>query len=192
MKQNIIEKIFPPMLDNINVPKYDQEGVWSITYPKDADNISNLIKSEIGINSIILDATAGIGGNTISFAKKFKHVVSVEQCKIRFELLKHNVSVYNLDNVTLINADCLDWLKGNYHGYFFDPPWGGPDYKYKPETKIKLGIYTMEEIVHKIKNENNKPIFIKLPFNYDLSEFDKFNYKIDKIKNYQMITIYRD
>lgn len=194
MEQNMIQKIFPSLPNAINIAqlKYDQEGIWSITYPKEADYISNLIKSEIGKESKIVDATAGIGGNTLSFAKYFNHVTSIELCNSRFELLTNNVNVYQLSNVTLINGNCLDHLQGDYNGYFFDPPWGGPGYKYNNETKIKLGEYTLDEVVHKIKNTNDKPVFIKLPFNYDLSEFKSFNYKIDKIKNYQMITIYQD
>ena len=194
MESNIIQKIFPIFHDKDNLPKYDQEGLWSITYPKEAEYISNLIKSELGKESTIVDATAGIGGNTISFAKHFKHVISIELCKTRFDLLAHNVQVYNLNNVTLINGDCLEKIKGDSKGYFFDPPWGGPDYKYNKTTKIKLGNFSLEQVVHKIKheNENDILIFIKLPFNYDMSEFSKFNYKIDKIKNYQMITIYQD
>jgi predicted RNA methylase len=198
MEQNIIQKIFPPILtqgqgsDINNLPKYDQEGLWSITYPKEADYISNLIKSEIGEDSTIVDATAGVGGNTISFAQHFAKVVSIELSKSRFELLSNNVQVYKLSNVSLINGNCLDHLNGDYQGYFLDPPWGGPDYKHNYETKIKLGDYTLEQVIHKIKNINEKTIFIKLPFNYDLTEFSKFNYKIDKIKNYQMITIYAD
>ena len=145
---------------------------------------------EVGSNINILDATAGIGGNTISFSKYFKNVVSIELSQSRFELLTNNINVYKINNVSLINDDCLNHLAGNYNAYYFDPPWGGPNYKYIKETKIKLGDHTLEEVVYKIKNLNNKIIFIKLPFNYNLNEFNKFNYKIDKIKNYQMITIY--
>ncbi len=192
MEQNIINKIFPPVTNFTQMPQCDQEGLWSITYPKDAEIISNIIKDEIGANSNIFDATAGVGGNTISFGKHFAHVTSVELVESRYQLLKNNISVYKLSNVNSINGDCLELLAGNYQGYFFDPPWGGPDYKYNNKTKIKLGHLTMEEVVNKVKNTNNKPIFIKLPFNYDLTEFDKFNYKVDKIKNYQLVTIYQD
>ena len=192
MEQNIVQKIFPPVSDMNKMPKYDNEGLWSITYPKEADIISQIIKSEIGQEATIFDATAGVGGNTISFAKYFTHVFSVEISASRFELLKNNIEVYKLENVTVSNENCLDILSGNYQGYFFDPPWGGPDYKQKNETSIKLGNYTLEEVVFKVKNENDNPIFFKLPFNYNLNEFSKFNYKIDKIKNYQLVTIYKD
>ncbi len=192
MEQNIICKIFPTITDFTKLPKCDQEGLWSITYPKEAEIISNIIKGEIGSNANIFDATAGVGGNTISFAKHFANVTSVEISESRYQLLKNNIEAYKLSNVNVQNADCLDLLGGNYQGYFFDPPWGGPEYKYNFETKIKLGQWTMEEVIYKVKNVNDKPIFIKLPFNYNLSEFNGFNYKIDKIKNYQLITIYQD
>lgn len=196
MEQSIIQKIFPPCrleglnFDKNNLPKYDKEGLWSITYPKEAEYISQLIKLVIGKKSTILDATAGIGGNTLSFALHFDNVVSIELSKSRFELLSNNINVYKLSNVLLINGNCLDYLNGNYACYFFDPPWGGPEYKNNLNIKIKLGDYTLDEVVYKIKNINKKPIFIKLPFNYNLSEFNNYNYKIDKIKNYQIITIY--
>lgn len=192
METDLIQKIFPPINDTDCTLKYDTEGLWSITYPIEADIISNLICKEIGSTSNILDATAGIGGNTISFSKYFKQVVSIELSKSRFELLTNNVNAYKLANVTLINGNCINYLSGNYDGYFFDPPWGGPDYKYYKEIKIKLGEYTLDQVVYKIKNLNDKLIFIKLPFNYNLNEFNNFNYKIDKIKNYQIVTIYPD
>jgi predicted RNA methylase len=192
METNILSKIFPPVLNSVNLPKYDQEGLWSITYPQDAELISQLIKQEIGKESFIMDATAGVGGNTISFAKHFKYVYSVEICKSRFELLVNNINAYELKNITATNNDCLEIIDGPYNGYFFDPPWGGPNYKYNKETKIKLGNFNLEDVVLKVKNTNDKPIFIKLPFNYDMSEFSNFNYKVDKIKNYQLVTIYQD
>jgi 16S rRNA G966 N2-methylase RsmD len=197
MTLNIIHKIFPVFNIKDNLlsheqlkPEYDVEGLWSITYPDDANYISEIIKNEIGINSIIMDATAGIGGNTISFAKYFNSVVSIELNKLRFDILQNNINIYNLSNVQLINGDCINYLTLNYDGIFFDPPWGGPDYKYKKKLKIKLGEYTLEKICYKIIKTKNKLIFIKLPFNYDLSEFVNFNYKITKIKNYQLLTIY--
>ena len=194
MDTNIIQQIFPKIndLNNelIHALKYDTEGLWSITHPAEATIISKLIQAEIGYNSRILDATAGIGGNTISFANYFKHVTAIELFQTRFEILKNNVNTFNNTNIELINDSCLNHLDGKYDGYFFDPPWGGPNYKYNSKITIKLGNLTLEEIINKIKKNNNKPIFLKLPNNYDLNEFNSFNYKIDKIKNYQMITIY--
>ena len=188
MDLNIINKIFPPCSISCSL-KYDNEGVWSITLPEEADKISKLIIKIIGSDKILLDGTAGLGGNTISFSKYFKNVVATEINSDRFELLKTNINTYSLLNVTILNTSCIDILDNNYDGYFFDPPWGGPNYKYNNTIRFNLAEYSLEELIHKIKTFNNKPIFFKLPNNYDLSEFSNFNYQINKIKNYQIITI---
>jgi 16S rRNA G966 N2-methylase RsmD len=189
MNANIIKQIFPNC-DLNNELKYDIEGLWSITLPQEATIISKLIQSDIGYDSKIVDATAGIGGNTISFANYFKNVTAIEIQRSRFDILSNNINYYKINNIELINDSCLNHLNGNYDGIYFDPPWGGPNYKNTSKIKIKLGDLTLEEIINIIKENNNKFIFFKLPINYDLNEFNCFNYKIDKIKNYQMITIY--
>lgn len=192
MDSTIITKIFPSNTEHTML-KYDIEGLWSITLPSEAEIISNIIKKEVGEDAVIFDGTAGIGGNTISFAKNFKYVTSVELSLDRFNLLKNNINIFNLQNINLINDNCINYLDGNYNVYFFDPPWGGPEYKYNNKVSIKLGNLNLVEIFNKIKiftNYKFVPIFIKLPNNYDLEEFSSYNYKINKIKNYQLITIY--
>ena len=104
MESNLIQKIFPPVTENEQNLKYDAEGLWSITYPKEADIISMIIKNELGSNIKIMDATAGIGGNTISFGKNFNQVVSVEISPERFAMLITNAQVYNLTNINFING----------------------------------------------------------------------------------------
>jgi len=186
MDLNIIKKIFPHT-EKYNLLSYDSEGLYSITLPNEADEISSLIKDLLGNEITLCDATAGIGGNTISFGRNFKNVISIELCINRYNILDNNVKVYDLSNVILINDSCLNKLNLECSAYFFDPPWGGPDYKYKKSIRFKLGDLSLIEIVKKI---NSKIIFFKLPNNYDLSEFNEFNYNINKIKNYQIITIF--
>ncbi len=192
MDMNIISKIFPSVdSTNQNILKYDNEGLWSITLPLEADVISSMIKNDIGSDISIFDGTAGLGGNTISFGKYFKHVTSVELNADRFKLLLDNVNAYGLTNVHLINGNCLNHLNGNFNVYFFDPPWGGPEYKLNNKTNIKLGNLSLVELISKIKTNknNNIKIYIKLPNNYDLTEFSFYNYKINKIKNYILVSI---
>lgn len=177
----IIKKIFP-VTDNYSLLQYDEEGLWSITHPVDADKISNIIKRELGSNISIMDCTAGIGGNTISFSKFFNKVVSVEMNSNKFSLLKNNIECYLLTNITLINDDCNN-VNVNCNCYFYDPPWGGPNYKNENSIRLKLGNKSLFEIVN-----NKKNVFMKLPNNYDLEEFNNFNYKIYKIKNYLLLS----
>jgi predicted RNA methylase len=188
METNIINKIFP-IIPNNNLLKYDDEGLWSISLPIDADKISLLILNKLGSDIYILDGTSGIGGNVISFAKYFNKVCAIELDTSRFEILKNNIDIFKLNNVNLINNDSSSHLNDNYDAYFFDPPWGGRGYKNIENLRFKLGNYTLNELIYKIKNLNNKLIFFKLPNNYDLSEFSSFNYNIIKIKNYIIIII---
>ena len=191
MDLTIIEKIFPleKNIDNKTLLKYDKEGLWSITNPDEADQISKIILNKINGNQIIFDGTAGLGGNTLSFAKYFKQVLSIEKDEIRFNLLKDNVESYSLQNITLINDNCINHLTTQCDCYFFDPPWGGPNYKYQYFTQIKLEEYSLSQLVNIIYTYHKKPIFFKLPNNYDLNEFKNFNYNITKIHNYQLISI---
>ena len=82
----------------------------------------------------VLDAFACVGGNTISFAQHFRHVVAVELDVDRHAMLAHNVAV-------AIGADVararVRTICGDAHGalvecacdaVFLDPPWGGPGY----------------------------------------------------------------
>ena len=41
----------------------------------------------------ITDATACIGGNTISFGKYFSNVISIELEEYNFKILEHNIKV---------------------------------------------------------------------------------------------------
>ena len=188
MDTNIINKVFP-LIPNNSLLKYDIEGLWSISLPSDADKISNLIINNFGSDLFILDGTSGIGGNVISFSKHFKKVCGIEINKERFEILKNNINTFQLTNVILINDDCINHLDNKYDLYFFDPPWGGPNYKQKDNIRFNLGIFSLSDIIIKIKNINNKTIIFKLPNNYDLSEFSNYNYNIIKIKNYIILII---
>lgn len=188
MNNDIKKKIFPPIL-NYQDLQYDEIGLYSITHPIDADLISNLIFDKIGYNSILMDGTAGIGGNSISFSKFFKKVISIELDSQRFNMLKHNLNIFNINNVISINDNFLNQINMDVSGYYFDPPWGGPDYKKNDLISIHIDNFSLYAIVKKIREFSSAPIFFKLPDNYNLKEFCKLNYMINKIKNYQIITI---
>jgi len=188
METKIINKIFPITPAHLLL-KYDMEGLWSISMPNDAKEISLIILNKFGSNINILDGTAGIGGNVISFAKYFNKVCAIELNTSRFEILKNNIDIYQYKNIKLINDDSINYLNNNYDVYFFDPPWGGPDYKKYNNIRLKLGNNTLTDIISKIKAHTMKSIIFKLPINYDLLEFSNYDYNIIKIKNYIIIII---
>mgnify|MGYP001490492241 CR=1 FL=1 len=118
MNENLIKKIFPldKLLKNeyIKKLKYDNEGLWSISYPESAEKLSKRIKNfdseDFKIRNI-LDATAGIGGNTISFSNFFDCVFAVELDKLRFNYLENNVGLFvNSNKIKLYNQNSLDFI----------------------------------------------------------------------------------
>jgi len=187
--------LFPPIETTDNKLQYDEEGIYSITNYIEADYISKFLKTNF-INSErlnILDGTGGLGGNTFSFSKYFNNVTSIELNSSRYKLLNNNINVYQLKNVKTLNCDSIEYLYQNYNNYniyFFDPPWGGPNYKKKPLITLHLGNKSLIEIAIYLKeNTKDKLLVYKLPFNYNFNEFYEFNYKLYKIKNYYIIII---
>jgi 16S rRNA G966 N2-methylase RsmD len=175
--------------------QYDYEGLYSITNPIEAEEISKLIKLNF-INSNLLnifDGTGGLGGNTINFSKNFNYVTTCELNKNRYNMLVNNIDQYNLKNVIKINDDSINYLFENYNNfdvYFFDPPWGGPSYKKYKKISLSLGTKTLLEIAQYLKSKvTNKLLVYKIPYNYDFNIFLKFDYKLYKINKYYVIIL---
>ena len=115
-QENLKKKIFP-LTENYNNLRYDQEGLWSITHPNQADEISELIlnhytsKHKTDTSNIkIMDATAGIGGNLLSFSKYFGSVYGIELDKDRFDILSNNIDIYNFQNIKIFQGNCMEYL----------------------------------------------------------------------------------
>ena len=180
-----INKIIFPEIENYEYLKFDDIGLYSISKPEEANQITNIIKNYKNNIKTIVDATAGIGGNTISFSKNFSKVYSIEMDKNRFNILENNINIFNLNNVKLINGNCINYLdKIEADVWFFDPPWGGPEYKLSKKINIRIGSLSIKEIINKL---NNKLVVFKLPYNFNLDLIIDFDYTIYKIKNYLLI-----
>jgi predicted RNA methylase len=169
---NTLKKIFPePPKGNYTGLKYDDEGLYSITHPKDADIISKFIIELMHGNDLhIIDMTAGCGGNMISFIKNFSNVTGIEIDKHRFELLKDNLNKYKCNNYEIICTDSKFYNNTNYDVYFIDPPWGGPDYKNNPNIQLYLSDIKIEDFIFSLPK--NKLIVLKLPYNYNIDFFN--------------------
>eukprot|EP01133_Synstelium_polycarpum_P013872 gene13872-16362_t len=93
-----------------------------------------LDKADRCVCGSVLDAFCGAGGNTIQFAAKCQHVVSVDIDPVKIELAKHNAGIYGYaDRIDFINADFMLFAKsvagiGHIDAIFLSPPWGGPTY----------------------------------------------------------------
>ncbi len=161
--------------------KFDPEASWSFTDLRIGYSLAQRVLNLPGINkkSVIFDATASIGGNTIAFAKYFDNIYSCELDNCRKQMLDHNLQLLGLTsnpNKNIITycgyaQDYLDQLQ--YDVVFFDPPWG-TDYKQHDKLRIKLNHNDIEqsfESVVAMAARNAKYIVVKLPQNYDLDFF---------------------
>lgn len=84
--------------------------------------------------SILIDAFAGAGGNSIAFALtgKWKRVYAIEKNPAVLQCAKHNAKIYGVDKkITWFEGDCFEILKNQlkdlapYSVIFASPPWGG-------------------------------------------------------------------
>lgn len=87
--------------------------------------------------SVLIDAFAGVGGNTIAFARSghWKRVYAIEKNPTNLKCAKRNAEVYGVqDQITWFEGDCFEILKKQLKGLapfsviFASPPWGGVYY----------------------------------------------------------------
>jgi 16S rRNA G966 N2-methylase RsmD len=161
--------------------KINEEGKYSITRPYEAKQITKIISNQLLLklrkhsrDCIITDATAGVGGDTISFSGTFKWVNSIEISSKNFKLLKTNCNQMELRNITLYNDDCLPILPTlNQDVIYIDPPWGGVGYKENHNLQLFLSNFTINELIGLLSNKfKDVLIFLKLPLNANLNDIN--------------------
>ena len=173
--------------------EYDDVGIYSFTKPKDATIITKIINSHIMKirkkmkKILITDATAGIGGNTISFASRCLRVNSIEIDPKRYDYLKHNC--LNFNNIIFYNNNFLNVVKQLYQDVIFiDPPWGGKNYKKIKTIKISIDENSLDTICNKLF-DCTKLIVLKLPINFDIKSLCNIKGSIYKYNLINMIII---
>ena len=152
----------------------------------------DIIKLYTTKDSIVTDATAGIGGNSIIFASYYKIVNCVEIDKIAFKTLKSNLKHYinckfyenNYTNICkTLNQDVI----------FLDPPWD-LNYKNKKESSLELSNVPIKNIIENLHN-NCKLIVLKCPMNFEciVNNWDFTTHYIYKIRRvmYKIIVYHK-
>ena len=101
-----------------------------ISYTKEkrhiAEKITNIVSSIINDNSVIIDATAGVGGDAVVFAERFKLIHAIEINEVRYKLLNEEVSRHDYKNIVTYNESLISIsLKTRTSKLMqsFDPPW---------------------------------------------------------------------
>lgn len=84
--------------------------------------------------TVLVDAFAGAGGNTIAFALsgRWDRIFAIEKDPQVLQCAKHNAKLYGVEKkIWWIEGDCFDVLKqrlksiGKDAVIFASPPWGG-------------------------------------------------------------------
>lgn len=88
--------------------------------------------------TVLIDAFAGVGGNTIAFALsgRWKQIFAIEKDPAALACAKHNAEVYGVaKKIFWIEGDCMEQMKKRFSTgmkekavVFASPPWGGPQY----------------------------------------------------------------
>ncbi len=156
---------------------------------KQSQQILYILKKYVNNSDVIVDANAGMGGNSIYFCKYFKYVYCIDLDRTTIPYLYHNLKEY--DNKFIINENCLDILKIiRYDVIFFDPPWGGSNYKYKNNINLYLDNINIIDIINNLYYYKNlKFICLKAPFNFNQTFKTIWNYKTYNIYKSDNITI---
>lgn len=127
----------------------------------------------------IVDANAGIGGNSVFFCKYCKFVYCIDTSSEAITYLEHNLNDYN--NKTIINENCLDILKIiNYDIIFFDPPWGGSNYKFKKNMLLYLDGININKIIESLYFSCNI-IVLKSPINFMINYKSLWNIIVNNV-----------
>lgn len=165
---------FPPTKDSGKL-RISDVGIYSVSKPEDAKWITDVILKRVSSpeKKIITDATAGVGGNVISFANKFKGVHAVERDAVHAEMLENNVKVFGYKNVIVHQGDYLDFLpKLKQDVVFIDAPWGGPRYRDQQEVRLFLSGNPVTHIANLLRDKAEL-IVLKVPRNLSYNNLIK-------------------
>lgn len=157
MLNNKLKKRIFPYVKNIDKIEIDTESLTYISIKDDATYITYIIKKYFNFNTnnlVIIDAMSGVGGNTISFSKNFKKVYAIEINEDRFNMLYNNINIYDFNNIEVFNSNCLNLIYNIKSDIvFFDPPWGGKDYKNYLNLRLNISGVPLEDICIKLKKK---------------------------------------
>lgn len=158
-------------------------SMFSVTPEPIAEYSAHVVSNYFGRDAEVIDAFAGVGGNTIQFAKYGSKVLSAEMDDETYEYCLNNLEIYGVKcKSCIINGDYLklspqkegkDFLRDDFYDkgtVFLSPPWGGKEYVYDEKYDVTL----MTPPVHNVLRTSlnfTRNLMLYLPCNIDLLEF---------------------
>jgi tRNA/tmRNA/rRNA uracil-C5-methylase (TrmA/RlmC/RlmD family) len=166
------EKYFPqkPSVDYTKL-QLSNIGEYSISRPHTAELIAESIRSDLGDSATVTDAFGNMGGMTIALAMKVSAVNVCEIVPAHCKILTNNLDQYGVsDKVTIHCGDYMDVMKTlKQDAIFFDPPWGGTEYKDKKYIDLGINNVNIICIVNMLLN-HAKHIYMLVPHNYKFDD----------------------
>jgi 16S rRNA G966 N2-methylase RsmD len=160
--------------------KINDVGRYSITRPYEAKQIIIHIQRQItkflnkkSEECSITDGTAGVGGDTLHFSKYFKNVNAVDILEENTKLLNENCKTFGITNVNIVCGDYTKLINELIQDVvYIDPPWGGVGYKTKSNVDLQLSGMNISGLIAKFDANAKSLIFLKLPLNANLINFN--------------------
>ena len=178
-----LKRLFP--LHIRNVVNFDAQGLYSTTEYEIAQSMTGILVNACVLHtghracsSDIVDGTAGIGGNSISFANLFRAVNAFELDYGRWMLLHKNIGRLGLGSaVSCVHGNFLTYqevgLFRDTRVFFLDPPWGGLSYKRKAQLRLHLSGVPLHEVVNRMLSDDASICGLKVPYNFALGHFSE-------------------
>ncbi len=164
-------------------------GRYSISKPGDADDITGHIacylKAVLRQRSLksVTDGTACVGGNTLSFLRRFTRVVAIELDPLHYQMLSNNVHRfgYKSPKIKTLHGDVTKLLANpvvnSSQVLFLDPPWnseGDVWYTQKHSYMLYLSGVPIDVLAKQVLRQSSVILLaLKVPFNFDFKRFVK-------------------
>ncbi|KAL8833991.1 MAG: hypothetical protein Q9170_003993, partial [Blastenia crenularia] len=141
--------------------------------------------------AVIIDCFAGVGGNTIAFARsgRWKRVYAIERDEDVISCGMHNAKLYGVDQkISWFHGDCFDIIKNELSPLcqcsvvFASPPWGGPGYRTEAVFDLTtMQPYSLQQLLESFR-QLTENIVLFLPRTSDLRQLAKANEETKRIK----------
>lgn len=167
---------FPSAFHHLNLQTRPETPIVC-SRPEASVVIMNIIHSLCDNVSLLIDATAHVGCDTLSLALLFKDTkfIAIEKDTENFTVLERNVSMCELNNITVVHDDFVRFLQNTeltIDVLYIDAPWGGTSYK--KNTTVSLFINDIElSVILRQCCDNSRVIILKVPVNFDLEVFQQ-------------------
>jgi hypothetical protein len=187
-----------------------QESRYSSLLPHHIPKVTSAFIREIPSANSILDATAHIGVDSLNFINMYPNcqLTAIEIDQKTASVLGRNLN--NIDAIlgkrvpnrpVVIVGSSISYLESyigpQFDFVYFDPPWGGPNYKNIPKLELQLDNNPISYIIQWVFNKGiTRKIVVKLPMNANIENIQfqlsglRHEIKLYSIQNYYLMFIH--